>query len=241
MVDVSNSESEVHTGKEPCPEGYSRWVCISDTHSKHRRMHCPIPDGDVLVHAGDFSGTGGIKQLEEFCNWMESLPHKHKIVIAGNHELSLEGQSENSMTARELICSCKAFTYLMDSSIDVLGYKVYGSPWQPEFCDWAFNLNRGPDCAYMWRQIPSNTDILITHGPPVGHGDLCKSGLRAGCVDLLTEILERVKPTYHIFGHIHEGYGCTKMGDTFFLNASTCTYNYHPRNPPLVFDLPPRK
>lgn len=53
--------------------------------------------------------------------------------------------------------------------------------------------------------IPSDTDILVTHTPPVGHGDLCCSGVRAGCVELLSTVQNRVKPKYHVFGHIHEG------------------------------------
>jgi hypothetical protein len=81
----------------------------------------------------------------------------------------------------------------------------------------------------------------MTHGPPVGHGDLTSSNQRAGCVDLLSAITERVKPIYHIFGHIHESYGITTNDTTTFINASTCTYSYRPDNEPIVFDLPRRK
>lgn len=59
--------------------------------------------------------------------------------------------------------------------------------------------------------IPEDTDILITHGPPIGHGDLCRSGLRAGCVELLSTVQNRVKPEYHVFGHIHEGNSSSNM------------------------------
>lgn len=76
---------------------------------------------------------------------------------------------------------------------------------QPEFCKWAFNVPRGEACLSKWEMIPSDTDILITHTPPVGHGDLCCSGVRAGCVELLSTVQNRVKPKYHVFGHIHEG------------------------------------
>ncbi len=103
-----------------------------------------------------------------------------------------------------------------------------------------FNLPHSPDYVSAWRRIPSDTDVLVTHGPPIGHGDLCSSGHRAGCADLLAEVLGRVRPSHHVFGHIHEGYGSTRMEDTLFLIAFTCTFHYRPSNPPLVFDLPPR-
>ena len=76
---------------------------------------------------------------------------------------------------------------------------------QPEFGGWGFNLMRGGPCREAWSKIPDGIDILITHGPPLGHGDLCSSHQRAGCLDLLRDIQERVKPKYHVFGHIHEG------------------------------------
>ena len=76
---------------------------------------------------------------------------------------------------------------------------------QPEFCSWGFNLPRGDPCLEKWQKIPSNVDILMTHGPPIGHGDLCTGGNRAGCVDLLREVQYRIRPKYHVFGHIHEG------------------------------------
>ena len=82
---------------------------------------------------------------------------------------------------------------------------MYGTPWQPEYCGWAFNLPRGDACAAKWSQIPDGTDILITHTPPLGYGDHCCTGVRAGCEDLLNEVQGRVRPKYHVYGHIHEG------------------------------------
>jgi Icc-related predicted phosphoesterase len=94
---------------------------------------------------------------------------------------------------------------------------------------------------WKWNKIPDDTDILVTHTPPVGHGDLCCTGVRAGCVELLTTVQQRVQPKYHVFGHIHEGYGISSDGKIIYINASTCDINYYPRNPPVVFDvaLPP--
>ena len=95
--------------------------------------------------------------------------------------------------------------YLQDSKTEVFGLKIYGTPWQPKFCGWAFNLDRGHALMEKWDQIPDDTDILITHTPPVGYGDLCSTGIRAGCVELLMSVQQRIKPKYHIYGHIHEG------------------------------------
>jgi Icc-related predicted phosphoesterase len=126
---------------------------------------------------------------------------------------------------------------LEDESLELFGIKFYGTPWQPEFHRWAFNLPRGRPILDKWNLIPADTDILITHTPPVGFGDLTATGIRAGCVDLLNTIQQRVKPKYSIFGHIHEAYGVTSDGKTVFINASTCDINYMPNNPPIVFDI----
>ncbi|KAF9932783.1 Metallophosphoesterase mpped2 [Linnemannia zychae] len=128
----------------------------------------------------------------------------------------------------------------------VEGYRVWGSPWQPEFWDWAFNGVRG-ELKDIWKHIPENTDVLITHGPPKGHGDIIPEDKRVnvGCEELL-ERLEAVKPMYHVFGHIHRGYGVTEIewGEGFHptrcINASTCTESYRPLNHPIIVDLPPK-
>ncbi|CAG5127500.1 unnamed protein product, partial [Candidula unifasciata] len=138
-------------------------------------------------------------------------------------------------SSRQLLTNC---IYLLDSCVQVCGVQIYGSPWQPKFGGWAFNLKRGAACLDKWNKIPEDTDILMTHGPPVGHGDLCSDGMRAGCVELLHTIQHRVRPKYHLFGHIHEGYGVTTDGQTTFINGSNCTLRYKPDNRPIVFDFP---
>lgn len=104
--------------------------------------------------------------------------------------------------------------------------------------DTNFQLFSGESCLSKWNKIPKDTQILITHTPPLGHGDLVCSGIRAGCVELLQTVQKRVKPKYHIFGHIHEGYGVSSDGKIIFINASTCDINYKPSNLPVVFDVP---
>jgi len=238
-------------------------VCMSDTHSTLEMAEFNIPDGDIFIHAGDFTRYGLHSEVEEFNTWLGTLPHQYKVVIAGNHELSFDPTTheeaeeymkqvgENSTKGvediKKVLTNC---VYLEDESADILGIKIYGSPWQPLFSHSAFNLQRGPDLLAKWRKIPTNTDILVTHGPPLGirdaslqnptsgtHSKPTKAG-RAGCEDLLLEVVERVKPRFHIFGHIHEGYGCSTNGNTIFVNASTCTKQYRPLNKPMILYYP---
>lgn len=258
----------------PVADDKVRIVCMSDTHSLTSHIKFEIPDGDIFIHAGDFTRCGRLDEVEEFNSWLGQLPHKHKVVIAGNHELSFDPNfthplktspgeiSSHSRThvidniptlgipkeniteaieTRNIIDVLTNCTYLQDAGINLYGIKIYGTPWQPEFCKWAFNLPRGEECLKKWNLIPDDTDILVTHTPPIGHGDLCCFGVRAGCVELLTTVQQRVKPKYHIFGHIHEGYGISSDGKIIFINAATCNISYIPENPPVVIDicLPP--
>jgi len=155
----------------------------------------------------------------------------------GNDKESMESAVQTP-NIREALTNC---TYLEDELLELWGVRIYGSPWQPEFCRWAFNVPRGTACLDKWNQIPVGVDVLVTHTPPVGHGDLCCSGVRAGCVELLSTVQQRVRPKYHVFGHVHEGYGITSDGKIIYVNASTCDINYLPNNQPIVFDvtLPP--
>ncbi|XP_062610153.1 metallophosphoesterase MPPED2-like isoform X2 [Saccostrea cucullata] len=232
-----------------------RFVCISDTHGKIERSGLRMPAGDVLLHAGDFTMRGNLTEIEKFNSYLGSLPYQLKILVAGNHDLTLDeelsdstllsfglrkSEIESYLKARGLKSVSKMLTnaiYLLDSSVSICGIKVYGAPWQPVFCNWGFNVNRGKELLEKWQKIPADTDILITHGPPVGHGDLTGGNNNVGCVELLNTVQKRVKPKYHVFGHIHESYGMTSDGFTTFINASTCTRRYKPTNSPIVFDL----
>jgi Icc-related predicted phosphoesterase len=205
-----------------------KFVVISDTHSLHK--HVEVPEGDVLLHAGDFTRKGSLQDLAHFNDWLSRLPHRYKLVIAGNHDFCFERDAAN---ARKILT---AATYLQDSGSVVEGVRIYGSPWQPWFYDWAFNLRRGEPLRKRWAQIPEDTQILITHGPPLGHGDRTAEGEQVGCEDLLARI-QVVQPAYHLFGHIHEGYGLTHEGATTCINASSCNLAYEAVNPPVVFDL----
>lgn len=209
-----------------------RLVCISDTHSMHRRIN-GIPDGDVLIHAGDCLGAGTLDNVADLNDWLGTLPHTHKLLIAGNHDWAFQ---EAEQFAVELLSNA---TYLKDSGIEIEGFRFWGSPWTPTFMDWAFMRDRGASIRKYWHLIPEHTDVLITHGPPMGIKDAVDTGLHlenVGCEELLNRI-EQLTLKAHVFGHIHEGYGCHFQRNTQFVNASTCNERYEPINPPIVVDI----
>ncbi len=206
-----------------------RLVLLSDTHGFHTQLR--IPDGDILVHAGDFCTSGKEEQARAFARWFRNQPHAHKVVIAGNHDRSLEidiGLGDRLF---------EGATYLLDREATVLGLRFYGAPWQPEFMGWAFNLPRGPALRKVWDRIPLGMDVLLTHGPPFRVLDRTAGGLFVGCEELAAAI-ERTRPRVHVFGHIHEGAGAHQEGGVLFINASICTEAYSPTNPIFVIDVP---
>jgi Icc-related predicted phosphoesterase len=204
-----------------------RIVCLSDTHNLHDRIR--VPEGDLLLHAGDATNRGTEKEVSAFTDWLAAQPHRHKVVVAGNHDFLFERQPG---VARAHVHGA---VYLQDDAVEIEGIRIWGSPWQPEFYDWAFNLPRGAALREKWDLIPEGTDVLITHGPPQGVRDGV-DGRPEGCADLL-EAVRRVRPRLHLFGHIHEGYGREERDGTTFVNASICDRGYRPVNPPVVVDL----
>jgi predicted phosphohydrolase len=208
-----------------------RVICLSDTHSRHDEID--VPPGDILIHAGDFTIAGAIEEIAAFNRWLGTLPHVHKVIIAGNHDLIFQ---DSPALARSLITNA---TYLEDSHTVCEGLKIYGSPWQPWFMDWAFNLPRGRALEEKWELIPPDTDILVTHGPPFGILDDVPRSEHVGCEALL-DAVQWVKPLLHVFGHIHYSYGVAEQWGIRFCNASVCDEAYRPVNEPLVFDIPRR-
>ena len=182
-----------------------RVVCISDTHTQTKS----IPDGDLLIHAGDLCNVGNPTELNAQIAWLDSLPHKHKVVIAGNHDAFLDPRSRRTLSKQDQTGSIdwKSLHYLQHSSITLAfpnrTLKVYGAPHVPELGGpkHAFQYARGQDA---WTEmIPSDTDIIVTHTPPKWHRDL-QAGL--GCEWLLKEV-GRVKPRLHVCAHIHDDRG----------------------------------
>lgn len=208
-----------------------RIVCISDTHSMHDRLE--VPEGDILIHAGDCLGNGSLEQLQVFNEWLGTFPHRHKVLIAGNHDWCFEKTPEQ---AQALVTNA---VYLQDSGVTLDGLRFWGSPWTPEFMNWAFNLPRGQPLADKWALIPGDTDVLITHGPPAGILDLVPNALgdiSVGCADLWEAVQERAI-RLHVFGHIHEQHGLVERGDRLYVNASTCNERFRPDNPAIVVEL----
>lgn len=207
-----------------------RIVCLSDTHTLQNNFK--VPEGDVLIHAGDFCNTGSERDVHKFAKWIDRLPHTHKVVVAGNHDWFFQKQPELARVYLE-----PDVIYLQDSGCEIEGLKFWGSPWQPWFMDWAFNLPRnGSKIREKWNLIPIDTNILITHGPPFGILDQVEGGPHLGCEELALR-LPAVRPGLHVFGHIHDSAGALKSEGTLHVNASICDEQYKPIQPAIVVDV----
>jgi Icc-related predicted phosphoesterase len=226
-----------------------RITLISDTHTKHDELDwekTDLPGGDLLIHAGDIMNSGyNSNDITDFCKWFDGLErYDHKVFIAGNHDRMFEDKPEKAM---EIVNSYKWIDYLQDSTIEVGDdnetAKIYGSPWQPEFYNWAFNLPRqGKELEAKWAAIPTDTDILITHGPAQGHLDMSGPPYNEpnlGCPLLRNHIDTVSRPKIHVCGHIHGGYGYKFDGQTHFFNASILNERYEYVNTPVTFDWNP--
>jgi Icc-related predicted phosphoesterase len=219
-------------------------TCISDTHNKHDNIAKNLLENTegskVLIHAGDVSGRGYETEVKMFLDWYSQLNnYEYKILIAGNHDFYFQDYPKK---AEELLKQYPNIIYLNDSGVEIEGIKIWGSPIQPEFFNWAFNRKRGEEIKKHWDLIPKDTKILITHGPVYGHGDLVinrwsnNNGDKVGCQDLL-KVVEKIKPQVHICGHIHCGSGVTTNGITTFINASVLNEDYNIENEPRIFEL----
>ena len=209
-----------------------RLVLLSDTHNQHADLP-PIPDGDLLVHAGDLTCRGTLPELCSALHFLAALPHRHKIVIAGNHDRLFE---TDPGLARSLIPA--GVTYLEDAGTVVEGVRIWGSPWQPAFMDWAYNLRTRDALAARWARIPDDTQLLITHGPPYGLLDRVHDPRQhVGCPDLRERVRALPDLRLHVFGHIHDAAGRLTMQGVTYANASITIDEDTGIRPPLVIDL----
>lgn len=191
-------------------------LAISDTHGLHRQLE-NLPQADVLIHAGDMSMMGDFRQTQDFLNWMREQPFQHKILVAGNHDRGFEDDYHEGYPSYDL----SGIHYLMDSGIELDGIYFYGSPWQPEFMNMAFNLPRkGEELHQAWLKIPAQTQVLVTHTPPYKILDITHRGFHAGCERLAERISQLPQLKAHIFGHIHESAGIMDDASPIFVNAS---------------------
>ncbi|KAI0053759.1 Metallo-dependent phosphatase [Auriscalpium vulgare] len=202
---------------------WTRFICISDTHEQI----FPIPDGDVLLHSGDLTSTGMFRGVLKTMDWLCSLPHPKKIIIAGNHDLTFHKdwyktewirwhrteQDPNAIMYFAVGPQAKeAGLVYLENEVHEFQlrpngrvWSVYGSPWTPEFYNWAFNYNRGQQADEIVSSFPK-TDILLTHGPPYSILDMTNGQTHVGCESLLAR-LPALRPRLHVFGHIHEAHG----------------------------------
>jgi len=209
-------------------------VLISDTHGKHRELQ--LPQGDILIHAGDFSMIGEEETVKDFNLWLGEQSFKHKLVQAGNHDLGFERDSKKF---ESMLTNCR---YLRDETINIEGLKMFFSPYTPFFSSdyWVFQKHGMIALKEHWKQIPENLDLLVTHGPPSYILDRTLEGKHAGDVLLLERLYElKYPPVIHCFGHIHEGYGSFKspFKKIGFLNISVLDREYRLTNPPTVVEL----
>jgi len=212
-------------------------VCISDTHGDHEKV--TLSPGDVLIHAGDLTGHGTKEETQAFFNWFEMQSYSRKICVAGNHDTFVE----RDPIACQQMASNAGVELLNDSGCTVEGVSFWGSPITPRFWDWSFMRDPGADIEAHWDLIPTHTDVLITHGPAYGILDIVEreggEKVHTGCPSLLKRI-ERVQPAYHIFGHIHEGFGRVQKGGVSHCNVSTMNRRYEISNKPVVLQLDKR-
>lgn len=214
-------------------------VCISDTHTEHYKLK--VPDGDILIHAGDFTNRGEQQDIINFANWLRVQPHSRKIVVPGNHDIMFE---KNESFARELLGdSCDL---LICQSINSHGLTFYGTPWSPDFFPdhWVFNHGRNSIHANRIHEdiMDVYPDVLISHSPPFGVVDQCPSMhdksqmVHVGC-EVVRKTAEELQPKLVVCGHIHEGYGTAKIGRTHVINASCMTGRYKLENKPIIIEV----
>lgn len=209
-------------------------VAISDTHGLHDQVK--VPSGDVLIHCGDVCNRGSQYEVQRFLKWFDAFPHMHKVFIAGNHDFFFEEGYKEDIQYE--LSKYPNITYLQDSMVEIDGVKIYGSPYTPTFFDWAFMLPRGSEqLRNKWLAIPDRVNILVTHGPAKGVLDTNIGGEDCGC-ELLRMAVVRTKPKYHLFGHIHEGYGVRQnLFGTMSMNCSVVDERYRVVNKPMEFEI----
>jgi Icc-related predicted phosphoesterase len=185
-----------------------RLVCISDTHT-HLLPPSEVPEGDILIHAGDLTNSGTAEELGQTLDWLRSLPHPHKVFIAGNHDTGLA--HDDVRASLGVSRSGGDLTYLDNEAVDIAvrgrTVRLHGSAWTPQHGNFAFQYPRSGELAReLWSGLEPGLDVLVTHGPPRGHVD----GLGYGC-DALLDAVWRVKPRVMVCGHIHGGRGIERM------------------------------
>lgn len=214
-------------------------IGISDTHNKHNTLTSKLESGgDVIIHAGDATNRGTKEEVESFLKWYGELDFSHRLFTPGNHDWLFE---KNPQLAQEL-CDKYGVTLLHNKTVIIDNIKFYGSAVTPEFFNWAFNVQRGPEIAKEWAKIPADTNVLVTHGPVKGILDIVPypDGVtpkeRVGCQDLLERVMKLDQLKVHMAGHIHHSHGHQYFNSKKFYNVCICDEKYMPTNPITIIE-----
>lgn len=207
-------------------------IMVSDTHG-----HLPkIPACDLFIHAGDIIPATedyhrSIDKQDYWINtqfkwWIEEINAKCKIFISGNHDFLFEKN-------RRLNTRQPNIHYLQDSYVTYRGIKIYGSPYTLYYYGWAWNRYE-LELEEKWKEIPLDTDILVTHGSPLGYGDYSLVG-RIGSMSLTQRIID-VKPKLVVCGHSHAGFGVYQLNDTRIINCAYLHDDYKTCREPIIIE-----
>lgn len=236
----------------PREAGWLRFVCLADTLGHHASV--PLIPADVLLFAGNLTNSGGLNQIAAFSSWLETYPAARKVLVAGSQDVTFDAQFYNlhwrrfhlkrqeAELAVSTILECRDAIYLENSSVDVAGLHLFGTPCSVGALSTtgAFAGNAG-----QWARIPEGVDVLVTHGAAVRMGPSCcvlgtsssVLSVKALDDDLLTQIQQRAMPAVHVCGNAPKEYGVTTDGTTLFVNACICRPDLKPTNLPIVFEM----
>lgn len=243
-TEESKISSRLPLGSGHDPLGL-RVVCVSDTHGRHRNV--VVPAGDVLIHAGDFTHFGKMKDVQDFNTWLGELPHRVKIVVNGNHECNAEWSSATA-------CLLSNATFLCDQGIE-LKLTAAANPKDLTTTDGGAGTTNGtassagdvplrvfgtqfywPNSTPRGLMMPREADILVTHGPVLGFVD----GNGAGCPVMLAHV-EQARPRLVVCGHIHQAHGVKEgtgsVEGVTFVNAANARQGYSMGWEAVVVDI----
>lgn len=212
--------------------------CISDTHGKHHKLDLSQFKADTLMHAGDFTRSKySHTEIIVFLEWFAAQDYKYKVLIAGNHEMTIADDPE---WFNKLLLTFPGITYLNNTSTIIDGIKFFGSPCSNAFGNWAF-MHSENGLEQIWKNIPNDTHVLVTHGPAYGTLDLVKNSWgrdpHVGSTSLAERKKELTELTVHHSGHIHEAYGVIQTGDCTNICASILNEQYKMVNDPIIIEV----